>query len=155
MIVSRLVYGFVALLLAVTGAASQEVEYTMTGEYQGKNIYIQNPLSADKINFCTSEVFLNEKLITSSPKTSAFVVDLSGLEIGDPVFLKIVHKEECVPKVINPQVIRSKSSFQYLQVIADDNGIFWSTSGELRSGNYLLEHYRNNSWTMTKQRQKQ
>jgi len=118
----------------------------MTGEYQGKNIYVQNPLSKDKINFCTSEVYLNEKLINTSPKTSAFEINLSHLKIGGSVFIKIVHKEGCKPKVINPQVIRSKSKFKFLNVNADVLSIHWVTVGELPYGKFFLEHYRNKKW---------
>jgi len=118
----------------------------MTGEYQGRNVYVQNPLSNDKINFCTSEVYLNEQLIHTSPKTSAFEIDLSHLSVGGPVFIKIVHKEGCAPKVINPQVIRSKSKFQFLNVNADALSIHWSTVGELPYGKYFLEHFRNRKW---------
>ena len=125
---------------------AQTTEYTTTGEYQGKNIYVQNPLSTDRINFCTSEVYLNEKLINSSPKTSAFVIDLSHLNIGDPVFIKIVHKDGCIPKIINPQVIRSKSKFQFLNVFADALSIHWSTTGELPYGKFFVEHYKNKKW---------
>ena len=118
----------------------------MTGEYQGKNIYVQNPLSKDKINFCTSAVYLNERLINSSPKTSAFEINLSHLEIGGSVFIKIVHKEGCTPKIINPQVIRSKSKFKFLNVNADALSIHWVTVGELPYGKFFLEHYRNKKW---------
>jgi hypothetical protein len=107
---------------------------------------VQNPLSGDKINFCTTEVYLNESLINTAPKTSAFVIDLSHLQVGDPVFIKIVHKEECVPKIINPQVIRSKSKFKFLNVVADALSIHWSTAGELPYGKYFVEHYRNDEW---------
>jgi len=140
---------FSILLFAIVSTLhvySQSIDYTMTGEYQGKNIYVQNPLSKDKINFCTSQVFLNERLINTSPKTSAFEIDLSKLEIGGPVFIKIVHKEDCTPKVINPQVIRSKSKFQFLNVHADALSVHWSTIGELPYGKFFLEHYRNRDW---------
>ncbi len=125
---------------------SQDIEYTVTGEYQGKNIYVQNPLSKDKVNFCTSEVYLNERLVNSAPKTSAFEINLSKLKIGDPVFIKIVHKEGCRPKIINPQVVRSKSKFQFLGQNADAISIQWTTIGELPNGKFYLEHYRNKSW---------
>lgn len=125
---------------------SQDTEYTMTGVYQGKNIYVQNPLSKDKINFCTSEVYLNERLINASPKTSAFVIDLSHLKIGGSVFIKIIHKEGCKPKIINPQVIRSKSKFKFLNVSADALSIHWVTVGELPFSKFFLEHYRNKTW---------
>jgi hypothetical protein len=128
------------------GLFAQTAEYTTTGEYQGKNVYVQNPLSSDKINFCTNEVFLNEKLINTAPKTSAFVIDLSHMNVGDPVFIKIVHKEGCLPKIINPQVIRSKSKFQFLNAYADALSIHWATTGELPYGKFYLEHYKNSKW---------
>lgn len=137
---------FLFVFISSVQGFSQNIEYTMTGEYQGKNIYVQNPLSSDKINFCTAQVFLNERLVNSSPKTSAFEIDLSKLEIGGPVFIKIVHKEDCTPKVINPQVIRSKSKFQFLNVNADALSVHWSTIGELPYGKFFLEHYRNRKW---------
>lgn len=127
-------------------AYAQGLEYTMTGEYQGKDIYIQNPLSQDKKNFCTIGVYLNEKLVNTAPKTSAFKIDLEHLQVGDPVFIKIVHKEGCTPKIINPQVIRSKSKYQFLNVYADDLSVHWATIGELPYGKFFLEHYRNKSW---------
>jgi len=140
-------YSIFFILLSLTfRAVAQETEYTMTGEYQGKNIYVQNPLSPDKINFCTSEVYLNEQLIITAPKTSAFEIDLSHMEIGGPVFIKIVHKEGCNPKIINPQVIRSKSKFQFLNLHADQLSISWSTVGELPYGKFFLEHYKNRQW---------
>ncbi len=125
---------------------SQYSEYTITGEYQGKNIYVQNPLSTDKINFCTSEIYLNETLVNRSPKSSAFEINLSKLAIGDPVFIKIVHKDGCKPKIINPQVVRSKSKFQFLSENADAISIQWITIGELPYGKFHLEHYRNKNW---------
>ena len=136
---------FIALFISFH-AFGQDTEYTMTGEYQGKNVYVQNPLSKDKINFCASEVFLNERLINTAPKTSAFEIDLSHLKVGDPVFIKIVHKEGCIPKIINPQVIRSKSKFQFLNVQADALSINWTTVGELPYGKFYLEQYRNKTW---------
>lgn len=128
------------------GLFAQTTEYTTTGEYQGKNVYVQNPLSLDKINFCTTEIFLNEKLINTAPKTSAFVIDLSHMNIGDPVFIKIIHKDGCIPKIINPQVIRSKSKFQFLNVYADALSIHWATTGELPYGKFFIEHYKNSKW---------
>lgn len=121
-------------------------EFTLTGEYQGKDVYVQNPLSADKINFCAKEVYLNEKLVNNNPKTSAFAVDLSGLSIGDPVLLKIVHHEGCIPKVINPQVIRSKSAFQFVNTYSDAISLNWLTKGELPEGKFYIEHYKNKHW---------
>ena len=121
-------------------------ETTLTGEYQGKNLYVQNPLSPDKVNFCTQEVYLNEKLVVSHPKTSAFEIDLSALKVGDPVFVKITYNPGCEPKVINPQVVRSKSKFHFITVNADAISLNWNTVGELPHGKYEVEHYVYKQW---------
>jgi hypothetical protein len=125
-------------------------EFTITGEYQGKDVYIQNPLSNDKVNFCTKEVYLNEKAVSRNPKTSAFAIDLSDLDIGDPILVKIIHHEGCIPKIINPQVIRSKSNFRYLSTSTDAISLNWITTGELPSGKFYIEHYRNKKWIVQK-----
>ncbi len=135
-----------AVLWMSVNTMAQDTEFTITGEYQGKSLYVQNPLSPDKVNFCSSEIYLNEKLVLSSPKTSAYVIDLSALAIGDPVFVKIVHRDGCIPKIINPQVIRSKSKFQFLNIRADAQAISWTTIGEMPYGKYFVEHYTNKSW---------
>lgn len=139
----------VFLLISIQSFA-QTVDFAITGEFQGKNIYVQNPLASDKINFCTTEIYLNEELIRSTPKTSAFVIELSHLQVGDPVFIKIVHLDGCRPKVINPQVIRSKSTFKFLNAYADAISIHWSTSGELPNGKFFIEHYKNRNWITIK-----
>ena len=137
-----------SFLLFSVQSVAQETEFTTTGEYQGKNVYVQNPLSSDKVNFCSSKVYLNEQLVNTAPKTSAYVIDLSHLEVGDPVFIKIIHKDGCLPKIINPQVIRSKSKFKFLSEFADELTIHWSTTGELPYGKFYVEHYQNESWNI-------
>lgn len=129
---------------------SAQDEFTVTGEYQGRNVYVQNPLSDDQVNFCTQEVYLNQKLIIHNPKTSAFVIDLSDLKIGDPVFIKIVFLEGCTPKIINPQVIRTKSKFRFGSTSADAISINWMTSGELPNGIFSVEHYVQKKWMTVK-----
>ncbi len=141
---------FTGLYLIAWNIEAQE-EYTVTGEYQGKNIYVQNPLSPDQVNFCTKAVYLNQQLILRSPKASAFVIDLSGLKIGDPVFIKIVYTSGCSPKIINPQVIRSKSKFRFINESADAISLNWSTSGELPHGTFFVEHYVQKKWVVMKE----
>jgi len=138
------IFTTICFFVATEGRA--QTEYTLTGEYQGKDLYVQNPLSNDKLNFCTREVYVNDQIVITSPKTSAFAIDLSDMRPGDPILIKIVHKEGCVPKIINPQVIRSKSSFQYLNTSADAISINWVTRGELSDGKFIVEHYQNKNW---------
>jgi len=121
-------------------------EYTVTGAYQGRNLYVQNPLSSDRINFCTQNVYVNDELIISNPKTSAYEIDLEQYEVGDPLVIRIQHRSGCTPKIINPQVIRVKSRFRFLSVNADENEISWMTTGEYQEGVFSLELYEHHDW---------
>lgn len=141
---------FVLLLLILIPFRSFAEEYIVTGEYQGKNVYVQNPLSDDQINFCTEYVYLNDKMVVKFPKTSAYEIKLEELQIGDPLVIRIVHKSGCVPKIINPQVIRSKSKFQFLSTNANENEIAWMTNGEYQGGLFYVEKYVNNAWITDK-----
>ena len=121
-------------------------DFIVTGEYQGKNVYIQNPLSNDNINFCTEYVYLNDQVVISFPKTSAFEIKLEHLHLGDPLVIRVIHKKDCKPKIINPQVIRSKSKFHFLSINANENEINWMTTGEYSNGIFYVEKYSGNEW---------
>jgi len=138
---------FIPLLFAlIINLEGNSQEFTVTGEYQGKNIYMQNPLSADMINFCTQQVYLNDQLTIEHPKTSAFEINLGDLQVGDPVVIRVLYADGCIPKVINPQVIRLKSKFRFLSVNANRNEISWTTSSEYDVGEYTIERYSNKEW---------
>lgn len=137
----------VMMLLFLPGVLWAQAELFLTGEYQGKSLYVQNPLSVDRVNFCALSVYLNGELVINQPKTSAFAIDLSHLEIGEAVYVRILHRDGCEPKVINPQIIRSKSAFRFLEITADGLSVNWTTGGEMPYGKYFLEQYRNRKWT--------
>jgi hypothetical protein len=121
-------------------------ELILNGMYQGKNLYVQNPFASNMKDFCTSEVFVNDKLVSSNLRTSAYEIDLSHLKLNDPVVVRIAHKDDCEPKIINPQVIRVQTNFQFLSSTADDNYLYWSTKGEKPNGKYFIEQFINNKW---------
>lgn len=137
------------LFAAFTPFYSLADDFFATGEYQGKNIYVQNPLSEDKLNFCTQYVYVNDELVLRNPKTSAYEIKLSHFNIGDPVVIRIVHRGNCLPKIINPQVIRSKSKFQFLSLHANENEISWTSKGEYQGGVFHLEIFSHNAWSST------
>jgi len=76
----------------------------ISGVYQGKNLYVQNPILPDN-RFSTQEVFVNDHLVLSNPMTSAYTVDLTHLEINTAVEVRIIHTERFQPKIINPHVL--------------------------------------------------
>ncbi|MGB3181091.1 MAG: T9SS C-terminal target domain-containing protein [Cyclobacteriaceae bacterium] len=118
------------------------------GVYQGKNLYVQNPLSEDNRSFCAESIFVNDRLVYDQPNTSAFEIDLSFLQRGASLTIRIEHKRSCEPKIINPQVIRSPGSFSFNYILADKNAITWHTEGERSGGRFFLEKWVNGEWTI-------
>lgn len=119
---------------------------TVTGVYHGKNLIVQNPFTETMKEFCTSEVFVNEVKILTEVQSSAFEINLSHLKINDPVTVKIIHKENCQPKILNSQVIEVHNPFSFHSLTVSLDQIYWYTKGEKVKGRYLVEHYSHNSW---------
>ena len=134
------------IFLAVLSRAQQQEEFVVSGVYNGKNLYVQNPLSSNMKDYCTREVWVNDTKVFTSPRTSAFTVNLSHLPEQAPVTVRIVHNTGCAPKIINPQVIRTLNKFRYLTIHIDNDRLEWVTSGELSSGKFFVEKWEENRW---------
>lgn len=83
----------------------------LEGYYQGKNIYVQNPIAYctdSTTRFCAFEVIVNDTIIIPSDSlaSSAFEIPLTdyGFKDGDSVRVVIKHYSDCSPKVLNPEV---------------------------------------------------
>lgn len=121
----------------------------LEGNYQGKNIYVQNPFASSGVGFCTFEVRVNGDVTTDEINSSAFEIDFTNLQltIGDPVTVAIKHKDDCRPKVLNPEVLKPKSTFEVVQMKITKEGVLqWSTRGESGKLPYVVEQYRWNKW---------
>ncbi len=124
----------------------------LSGTYQGKNLYVQNPFSSNGVGFCVYEVRVNGDVTTDELSSSAFEIDLRArfLKPGDQVTVKIFHKEGCKPKVLNPEVLQPKSTFDILQisVVLQGSGcqLKWETKNELGKLPYAVEQFRWNKW---------
>lgn len=97
----------------------------LEGNYQGKNLYVQNPYgNSAGVGFCVTEVLVNGNITTDETNSSAFEIDMKShkLNIGDKVEIKIKHKEGCKPKVLNPEVLKPKSTFEVIAMTADKDG---------------------------------
>lgn len=121
----------------------------LEGNYQGKNLYVQNPFSGTGVGFCTFEVKVNGNVTTDEINSSAFEIDLANfqLQIGDKVTILINHKDDCRPKVLNPEVLKPKSTFEVITIKSSDSGLLeWETKGESGKLPYIIEQYRWNKW---------
>jgi hypothetical protein len=124
-------------------------EIMLDGIFQGKNLYVMNPFASSGVGFCVFEVTVNGKMSTDEINSSAFEIDLSVFQfnVGDKVTILIKHKDNCLPKVLNPEVLKPKSTFTTSSITVDKDGTLkWTTSGEAGKLPFVVEQYRWNKW---------
>jgi hypothetical protein len=90
-----------ALLLAAASFQPLRAgEIVLSGVYQGKNLFVQNPAVGQDKTYCVDEVHVNDVKKMSAIKQSAFEIDLSDFEIDAPVTVKILYQDGCAPKYL-------------------------------------------------------
>jgi hypothetical protein len=141
------------LTLFIVALASfvQAGTVTVEGTYQGKNVYVQNPFVNNGVGFCVFEVSVNDKPTTDEVNSSSFEIDLTALKLtmGEKVVIKLKHKDDCKPKIINPEVLKVRSTFEIVAGSAKVNkdGTFsFTTKGETGKLPFTVEQYRWNKW---------
>jgi hypothetical protein len=131
----------------IGGLSAQKV--VLEGNYQGKNIYVQNPFKEDGVGFCTNKVTINGDVTSDEINSSAFEIDFTKfkLKLGDPVTVVIEHSAECTPKVLNPEVLKPTSTFKVKTIEVNPEGLLkWTTTNETGKLPFIIEQYRWNKW---------
>ncbi len=129
--------------------AQDESIVVLNGHFQGKNLYVQNPFAGSGVGFCAIKVTVNGDITTDEINSSAFEIDFSNFQLkdGDPVVVKLYHKAGCGPKVLNPEVLKPKSTFDVTSIKVDDDlTMKWVTENESGQLTYIVEQYRWNKW---------
>lgn len=121
-------------------------ETSLSGTYQGENIFVQNPFLLNTEEYCTNEVYVNGELVISQPKASAFEIDLSSFPMNSHIEIRIVYKDGCGPRIINPQVLQFDSGFKFLICQATASELKWITEKESSSGIYTIERLDDGRW---------
>lgn len=140
---------FVTTSLCLSVAAYSTGVIVLEGNYQGKNLYVQNPFAGSGVGFCVQEVQVNGNVTTDEIASSAFEIDFRNLQLklGDKVEVKIIHKDDCKPKVLNPEVLKPKSTFEVTSMaVSSDLTLKWDTKGETGKLTYIVEQFRWNKW---------
>lgn len=138
-----------ALLFGLSASLSFAGNIVLEGNYQGKNLYVRNPFAGSGVGFCTYEVTVNGSVTTDEWNSSAFEIDLSihNLDLGDHIVVVIKHKDDCAPKVLNPEVLNPKSTFETESTSVSNDGVLnWSTKNEAGVLTYIVEQFRWNKW---------
>src|SRR3954465_4421296 len=146
---NRVILYILFLLFGESGLYAQGGVIILDGNYQGKVLYVQNPFAPGGVGFCVKEVMVNGNITTDETNSSAFEIDLKPhkLNIGDKVEVKIFHKDGCKPKVLNPEVLKPKSTYEIISMSADKDGTFkWSTKSETGKLAFIIEQFRWNKW---------
>ncbi len=121
----------------------------LDGKYFGKNIYVQNPFASSGVGYCTIEVQVNGQTTTDEINSSAYEIDLSffQLEMGEDVEIKIKHKDDCKPKVLNDNVLSPGSTFEIdAMKVNKDGTLYVSTKNETGPLPYKVQQFRWNKW---------
>lgn len=121
----------------------------LEGNYMGKNIFVKNPFGGAGVGFCAFEVTINGRLSPDEVNQSAFEIDFGNhdLKLGDKVIINIKHKDDCAPEVLNPEVLKPKSTFNVQKIsFTSDGTLEWTANNENGKLDYVVEQYRWNKW---------
>lgn len=78
----------------------------LEGHYTGQNLFIQNLYVDEKS--CILYIEVNGDPTTRTIKSSSFEINFKefNLGIGDPIYIKIEHRMDCQPNILNPEVLK-------------------------------------------------
>jgi len=137
------------IFLSGATAFSNASVLIVEGKYQQKNLYIQNGFSSNGVGFCAYEVKVNGQVTTDEVNSSAFEIDFTPFKFkaGDKITIEIGHKNGCIPKVLNPEAIKPRPTYDLLSIdINKDAVLTWGTKNELGSLPYVVEQFKWNKW---------
>ncbi|MCF6364837.1 MAG: T9SS type A sorting domain-containing protein [Bacteroidales bacterium] len=146
-IVNRYICFVLFFSLPLISVAKGEIK--LNGIYKGENLYVENPYSLSGVGFCVAEVLVNGHTTTDEIHSSFFEIDLSvyGFKYGELINISIIHRDGCVPRILNKEVITPNSTFKTQYIVADKNGLLrWATTGEHGVLPFIVEQYRWNKW---------
>ncbi len=123
------------------------VDLKMTGVYQGKSLYVQNPYYSAIGEFCVKEVRVNKKKVNLNYKLSALRLDFEGVSENSPVYIDVNHIAHCAPKIVNPLAIYYHSNFKFTKLVLNDTILYWEAKGDRTDGKYRIEQLSGDFWS--------
>ena len=119
---------------------------TLHGNYQGIGLFVQNPcgLYTDQIIIVNGEQ-LNTDIASAY---EIILADATSVrEIGDKIDILIIHSLDCLPRVLNPEVLTPRSSFDIISMSVDSLGALkWTARHETGKLNYDIEQFIWKKW---------
>jgi len=121
----------------------------LEGTYQGQNLYVQNPFASSGVGFCVTNVLINGQQSIDEINSSAFEIDFSSYQLtkGASVKIEIEYKDDCTPRVLNPEVLKPSSTYVISGMsITPDGLLSFSTTNESGQLPFVIEQKRWNKW---------
>lgn len=140
-------YGVLLCLLTISLTIplfGQELQ--VTGVYQGKSIFVQNPLFVERSESCVTRITVNNVPLRLDYKSSALEVSFIEKELYVPVTVVIRHQPDCTPKILNEDAIRFHSAFSFTQLSLNDTALYWKTKGERMNSKFTVEKLFFDGW---------
>jgi len=121
----------------------------LEGKYQQQNLFVVNSVSGSGVGFCAYEVTVNGEITTDETNSAAFEIDLSvfGFKPGDNVIVTIKHKDGCEPRILNPDVLEPKPTFETVAIdVTPDGMLTWETLNEQGEIPFVIQQFKWNKW---------
>ncbi len=137
------------LIASMIAMATYAEVIVITGVYQGKDVYIKNPVTTSGVGYCIFEVLVNGNITSDEVNSPAFAIDLAAwrFKIGDQIEIVLRCKEKCDVKIINPEVIYPNSTFEVTKITCNSLGqLHWETTKETTDIPYIIEQFKWNRW---------
>ncbi len=151
MSINKLVF-FTILFVLVFGnlfAVISEEQMVFRGVYQGKDLYIMNPMLDEGSTYCVKKVTINDIVYDDVINSSAFRISLSyaGLDYGEAYEVVIKHSGSCTPTLVNPEVLKPLSTYEIIEYELGFGDQFrFTTDKESGQLTFFLEEYRWDRW---------
>jgi hypothetical protein len=126
-------------------------ELQVTGVYQGKSIFVQNPLLIERSESCVTRITVNNVPLRLDYSSSALEVSFSEKELYVPVTIVIKHQVDCNPKILNEDAIRFHSAFSFIALQLNDTTLYWRTKGERMNSKFTVEKLFFDGWEYDQQ----
>ena len=141
--------GILGLMLMFPLLINAEEVIVLEGNYQLRNIFVNNIIGNDGVGFCVTNVYVNGEVSTDEINQNAFEIDLTlfNLSFGDEVTVEIHYKEGCKPDVINPLALQPQATFKTESIAIDSDGLIsWASSNETGVLPYRVQQFKWNKW---------
>jgi len=124
-------------------------EMVFRGVYQGKDLYIMNPMLERGLDYCVTKVLINDMVYDEVINSSAFRISFEavGLEFGEAYEIVLKHKSNCKPTLVNPEVLKPLSTFKIVDIKLGYNDLLrFTTDNESGKLKFIVEEFRWERW---------